>query len=304
MSFHIDQIIQVLGDTKHTEPARECVPLNDKSTLMISIFLCVGLVISYLPQHYRIIVNKTSEGFSAWFLLLGVVSSTSSFLNIILLQWDSIVCCKSLSTGACIEGLMGIVQIGLQWAMFSLVFILFLLYFPENKKRQLHAPSSLHLDLPNKMQAPLSAEWKVHLLFISILLLIVVGGPQHWQTNYWAGFLGVLSMILASLQYLPQIHKTWKSKRVGALSIPMMMLQTPGTVLFVYSLVVRPGTNWTAWLTYMVTGILQGTLLIMCITWHFRNKRLGIRDIDTTTVPSDQHNDGQEEPTENTRLLN
>lgn len=84
----------------------------------------------------------------------------------------------------------------------------------------------------------------------------------------------------------------------------MMMLQTPGTVLFVYSLVVRPGTNWTAWLTYMVTGILQGTLLIMCITWHFRNKRLGIRDIDTTTVPSDQHNDGQEEPTENTRLLN
>ncbi|GAN00746.1 conserved hypothetical protein [Mucor ambiguus] len=315
MPFPINQIIQVLGEAKHTEPAKECVPLNDKSTLMISIFLCVGLVISYLPQHYRIIVNKTSEGFSAWFLLLGVVSSTSSFLNIILLQWDSIVCCKSLSTGACIEGLMGIVQIGLQWAMFSLVFILFLLYFPENKKRQLHAPSSLHLDLPNKMQAPLSAEWKVSLVvaatcighlaisfFISILLLIIVGGPEHWQTNYWAAFLGILSMLFASLQYLPQIYKTWKSKMVGALSIPMMMLQTPGTVLFVYSLVVRPGTNWTAWLTYMVTGILQGTLLIMCITWHFRNKRLGIRDIDTTTVPIAQ--DGQDEPTENTRLLN
>lgn len=89
---------------------------------------------------------------------------------------------------------------------------------------------------------------------------------------------------------------------VGALSIPMMMLQTPGTVLFVYSLMVRPGTNWTAWLTYMVTGILQGTLLIMCITWHFRNKKLGIRDIDTTTAPIVQ--DEQNEPNENTRLLN
>jgi hypothetical protein len=87
---------------------------------------------------------------------------------------------------------------------------------------------------------------------------------------------------------------------VGALSIPMMMLQTPGTVLFVYSLVVRPGTNWTAWLTYMVTGILQGTLLIMCITWHFRNKKLGLRDIDTTVVAQNEN----EEPNESTPLLN
>ncbi|KAI9365899.1 hypothetical protein BD770DRAFT_377502 [Pilaira anomala] len=284
---------------------RQCIPVDDKTNLMISIFLCVGLVISYLPQHYRIIANKTSEGFSAWFLLLGVVSSTSSFLNIILLQWDSIMCCKSLTTGACFEGLMGIVQIGLQWCMFCLVFILFLLYFPENKKRQIHEPT-LYLDLPNKIEAPLSAEWKVSLVvaatcighlsisfFISVLLLIFVGGPEHWQTNYWAGFLGVLSMVLASLQYFPQIYKTWKSKTVGALSIPMMMLQTPGTVLFVYSLVVRPGTNWTAWLTYMVTGILQGTLLTLCITWHFRNKRLGIRDIDTSQTAEEEE---EEEP--------
>jgi hypothetical protein len=88
-------------------------------------------------------------------------------------------------------------------------------------------------------------------------------------------------------------------KAVGALSIPMMMLQTPGTVLFVYSLMVRPGTNWTAWLTYMVTGILQGTLLVMCITWYFRNKRLGISDLDATVLPEEEG----EQPTENTRLL-
>jgi hypothetical protein len=81
----------------------------------------------------------------------------------------------------------------------------------------------------------------------------------------------------------------------------MMMLQTPGTVLFVYSLMVRPGTNWTAWLTYMVTGILQGTLLIMCITWHFRNKRLGLSDLDTVVLPEQESE--QVEPTENTRLL-
>ncbi|KAI8879953.1 hypothetical protein K501DRAFT_335714 [Backusella circina FSU 941] len=283
-----------------------CAPINDKSTLFISIFLCIGLVISYLPQHYRIIANKTSQGFSAWFLLLGVVSSTSSLFNIILLQWDSILCCKSLTTGQCFEGLMGIIQIALQWAMFCLVFLLFLLYFPEHKKkRQLHRPT-LRLELPDQMM--ISEEWKVSLwiaaicmghlaisFFITVILLAFVGSPrEHWQTNYWAGFLGVLSMILASLQYIPQIWKTWKQKTVGALSIPMMMLQTPGTALFVYSLMVRPGTNWTAWLTYMATGILQGTLLVMCIVWHFRNKKLGIDDLATPE---------EEVPNERSQLL-
>jgi hypothetical protein len=46
----MNQLIKALGESTNIEPTRECVPLNDKSTLMISIFLCVGLVISYLPQ--------------------------------------------------------------------------------------------------------------------------------------------------------------------------------------------------------------------------------------------------------------
>ncbi|CAO3660161.1 unnamed protein product [Rhizopus stolonifer] len=171
----------------------------------------------------------------------------------------------------------------------------------RKQKARIHAPSSLHLEFPSKIQPPISAEWKVSILvaavcighlaisfFITVLLLAIVGGPEHWVTNYWAAFLGVLSMVLASFQYLPQIWKTWNSKTVGALSIPMMMLQTPGTVLFVYSLIVRPGTNWTAWITYMVTGILQGTLLTMCIIWHFRNKKLGLADLDTSVEPTER----------------
>jgi hypothetical protein len=70
-----------------------------------------------------------------------------------------------------------------------------------------------------------------------------------------------------------------------------------GTALFVYSLMMLPGSNWTAWITYMVTGLLQGTLLTLCIIWHFRNKQLGISDLDGTTLPQQQH------PDERTRLL-
>ena len=62
----------------------------------------------------------------------------------------------------------------------------------------------------------------------------------------WARFLGVSAAILASVQYAPQLLHTYRSKLVGALSIPMMCIQTPGGVLMVLSIALRPGTNWTS----------------------------------------------------------
>jgi hypothetical protein len=62
-------------------------------------------------------------------------------------------------------------------------------------------------------------------------------------------------------------------KKVASLSIPMMCLQSPGSFLFAYSLAVRPGTNWSSWITYLCTGILQAVLLGMCIVWRIRESR-------------------------------
>jgi hypothetical protein len=60
----------------------------------------------------------------------------------------------------------------------------------------------------------------------------------------------------------------------------------------------RPGTNWTSkplspvqpvpriikplcpagWIMFAVSGVMQGTLLIICITWKYRQRRLSIDD--------------------------
>jgi cation transport ATPase len=96
-----------------------------------------------------------------------------------------------------------------------------LVYFPDDHKRHQSSRS-------------ISEEWKVSLtiaglclahlalsFMISLGLLSFVGGPaDHRWTNMWAGFLGVLSMVLAGMQYFPQIWKTWKRKEAGALSMP------------------------------------------------------------------------------------
>jgi uncharacterized protein with PQ loop repeat len=100
------------------------------------------------------------------------------------------------------------------------------------------------------------------LLSFALLYFLPPTSPPHSLLSYLATFLGVSATLLAVLQYAPQIYKTYRAKLVGALSLGTMAIQVPGSVLFVVSLVVRPGTNWTSWLAYAVTGLMQGALLV------------------------------------------
>lgn len=116
----------------------------------------------------------------------------------------------------------------------------------------------------------------IHAIIIAILsFYFVYARPSHAQA--WANFLGIFSTVLASIQYFPQIYTTYMLKRVGSLSIPMMLIQTPGSFVWAASLAARLGNEgWSAWGVYLVTGCLQGTLLVMGSYFeimHRRNER-------------------------------
>ncbi|KAG9305450.1 hypothetical protein G9A89_021168 [Geosiphon pyriformis] len=228
------------------DPEKECNISHNNLELAISIFIACGLLVSYLPQY------------------------------------KMIQCCAYVASGECFENTLGVIQLALQWSMFTLIFILFLLYFPEHRKLTTYIPH-IHYGNPPSTR---SLEWRIslgvtftvltHFLLVTLIsAYFLATRPTSELAIYWADLLGVISMLLASVQYIPQIWRTWRRKAVGALSIPMMLMQTPGSFLFVYSLAIRPGTNWTSWIVFLVTGCLQGILLIMCIAWHFRAKRLG-----------------------------
>jgi hypothetical protein len=91
-------------------------------TNLCSIIL-LGILVSYLPQHYRIISRGTSEGISPYFVLLGTTSATAGFGNILTVQGsrDAISCCKELDTFECAAGLLGVAQLGTQWVCFALM---------------------------------------------------------------------------------------------------------------------------------------------------------------------------------------
>ncbi|KAK4684497.1 hypothetical protein P7C73_g5684, partial [Tremellales sp. Uapishka_1] len=293
----------------------QCPSTHNVPTLVLSLGLCTGLIISYLPQHLRIVRSGSSEGFSPWYLLLGATSSASGMLNLLIVQWPLIRCCRILSAGRCFESLLGVFQVSLQWLLFTIILVLYLVYFPPHLRYQRTIP----IDSPRphygaldesddagevvervddtvrilKTHLGTTPEWRLAvtlgcvvalhlslllLLSLSLLLSLPSTSPPHPLLRHLALFLGLSAIVLSVFQYAPQIHKTYRSGLVGALSLGTMAIQVPGSVLFVASLVVREGTDWTSWLVYAVTGVMQGALLIICLVWKRRQKTLGIDD--------------------------
>ena len=94
--------------------------------LLPSSLILVGLLVSYLPQMFRIISRGTSEGISPYFILLGTTSAASGFANILLLpkSRQDVACCKELEAFQCAAGLLGIAQLGVQWICFTSMLVL------------------------------------------------------------------------------------------------------------------------------------------------------------------------------------
>jgi hypothetical protein len=150
--------------------------------------------------------------------------------------------------------------------------LLFLIFFPRD------APPAAEEEEDNEMPTwkeavlvlGLSVAFFVVALFGSVVFVYAL--PSH--VRGWANFLGLLATVLAAIQYIPQIFMTWKLQEIGSLSIPMMCIQTPGSFVFAASLYARLGPGgWSAWGLFIFTGILQGFLLVMGLSFVMRDRK-------------------------------
>lgn len=267
-----------------------CQQDYDSFSTVLSILLCLGTFLSYLPQHLKIIYGRTSEGISPYFVLLGTLGADSNLINILVLQFSAFQCCQILSIGNCVLNLLGVVQIGVQAISFFLIFILFILFFPISNR---YKSTSLEPTLDWKIAIWVSRIILSHLflcLLISGIFIIFIG-PQHPLTRFWGSFLGIISVSVTSIQYLPQIYKTWTEKRIGALSIPMMLIQTPGGFLFAYTIAIRPNVNWTSWITYFMAAIFQGILLLITLYIRHVEKSNGYEEIADASFATENSQD-------------
>lgn len=99
---------------------------NDRhASLIFSLrFILVGILVSYLPQHWRIVARHSSEGLSPYYVLLGTTSGTCAFANVLTqaASQRAMGCCKEVKGIECTASLLGIAQIGVQWACFTIMY--------------------------------------------------------------------------------------------------------------------------------------------------------------------------------------
>ncbi|KAH7369194.1 PQ loop repeat protein [Plectosphaerella cucumerina] len=240
-------------------------------SLAITMLIVIGMLISYLPQHHRIISRRTSEGLSPWFVLLGTTSATSTFANILTIEpsRNNMACCSQVETAECLGGLLNIAQFAVQWICFALILVLFLVFF---RFETAEVPAE---ELSGKAPGWHKAVVVALLCLFHGLIVIVLTGifttALRSHLNFWANLLGVMAGALAAVQYVPQIWTTYHLKHVGSLSIPMMCMQTPGGFLLAGNQFLALGwAGWSNWGIFLLTATMQGCLLAMAIYYELR----------------------------------
>jgi uncharacterized protein with PQ loop repeat len=260
-----------------------CIPLDHPHWFPVTLAsgLVVGILVSYLPQHYKIFTRRTSEGISPWWVLLGGLSSIAAIGNILTLPTSraDMACCDELSGGACAAALLGVAQIGVQWTCFMGIILLYIVFYPrtEHEIEDLSAStgSLTKNSTANNPRDPLLVGACIFVSLFAVALIsisLVFRWPSH--TQIWADLLGTISGLLAAVQYIPQIYYTWVMGDLKSLSILTLLIQAPGAFVFAFSLYLRVGAEgWSTWLVYIVTGLLQFVLLGMAAN-YWSKKRL------------------------------
>ncbi|KAK9460426.1 uncharacterized protein V1516DRAFT_676601 [Lipomyces oligophaga] len=246
---------------------------------VFSLLIAVGIVLSYLPQHFRIAIRKSSRGLSPWFLLLGAASSACALANVLLLSTDVLSCCSMISGGQCFAASLGVIQVSLQFAMFSVIVYLFIAFFPRDPQ--------LVSDWHRAVYTVVAV--LVHYIITFILAILFHKFGSVASVESYAVFLGMQGTVLAILQYLPQIYTTYKFQHPESLSIHSLLMQAPGSLIWAITLAMRPGTEWSTWMPYLSAAVLQGVLLSMCF-YYLRLGRIQL-PLDNDLVPANDASD-------------
>jgi uncharacterized protein with PQ loop repeat len=245
----------------------------------LSFFVILGIVASYLPQHYKLLSEKSSEGLSAWYIFLGGISSFSSVANSTLLNLKVFKCCQKIPVGNCISGLMRFFLIFFQWSCFFFIILLFLIFFPRHLRYVPVDISSVdgHPVMTNQWKTAIFVSLLLALYFLFVIslsiILISTTGFDSSYTKAFGELLGLFSLTLSLVMFVPQIWRTFHLKEIGALSIPGMCIQTPGSFILCLSIYLDPNANWSTWLPTFVSGTLMGLLLILCIKYDWKRKQ-------------------------------
>lgn len=116
--------------------------------------------------------------------------------------------------------------------------------------------------------------------------------------GFWAVFQTLLGIVFLCVQSVPQVITTFRTKRLGSLSIPTMCMQVPG--YFIWAAAMRGRYPAVTWVPMLVAGAVQGVVLVLSLYWERERKR-DERAVRLTSYEDEEDSRGEGQQVEDGR---
>lgn len=230
--------------------------------LILGPLICLGSILSYVPQFYNIIKYESVEGISELCLVLMNIGLTCLTMNSLIFSW------KYFSPFQPIN-LLPFLQIALSWLMVLIYYIIFITFkFKTSTLNTIKAERKKEKRLLYGLHYAAT-----YLIFTIFVIALALGEKLQGHSSFFALFaniLGYTSAVLNCLVFLPQIHKIYKNKSKGNVSVIMYLLQTPGNLIIIIFQAVVYHAPLSTWITYVVVLVEQLIILLMMIYYYYR----------------------------------
>lgn len=223
---------------------------------IIGYIILAGIILSYIPQYVKMVRTKSSLGISELYLVIGYLSSTTSWNNGFIFYYPIWESCKGFYQ--CNDETLGFIQLVAQW-LCMLVFYILYLCFHQGKIE----PISWLFFIGSQI---VLAGIFTTTYMLSTKYLESSSGEINLKpvvADRYADVLAVFTVVATCIQYLPQIYKTFRLKSPKSLSLITLSIQCPGTFAWAIYLALQKGEDVSTWIPYVVAATSQLILLVM-----------------------------------------
>jgi uncharacterized protein with PQ loop repeat len=229
----------------------DCPKPHAAANLTFGILIILGTIISFLPQYYKIIKNRSVTGISHWTQGLNNMSAFCAFFGSFMLDYYLFKCCKH---GHCGNILLPMIQLLFSWVCPLINYVIYIRYFKSNNTKYSY-----------KVYGFFSFYIVIFLVCATLTSVVLVARWSSWEKHaiLFGRLLNITSVCITAFVWLPQIIDIYRNKKVGSLSLISLAIQSPGSlIVFIYQFVANK-SSWYIGLPYLVTALLQAGTLVM-----------------------------------------
>ncbi|ELP94321.1 hypothetical protein EIN_131100 [Entamoeba invadens IP1] len=235
------------------------VPGMSVFEIVLGVGILIFTVISMLPQLVKIIRRQDGEGLSPTYLLFLCCNQVFAFVNSTIFNWSIMKSCSAVGINRCFPPLLSYFQMLALVSLEYPIFASFLIFYKDKKK-------------PTFWRALAFFGLAVVFLMVCLMMILVseylIGMCADF--TYWFGYVfGFGSAVITFFEYIPQIWRTFRTKRCGSMSLTANSIQTFGCIVITFYMFFSTKQHYTTLVSYIMSTIQHIILVSLQIKYDY-----------------------------------